>query len=1118
MAESVTTLAGGERIVGAGDRAVGPDRRRGGRGRDPARADAVQHGRGRVGRRHRDPPEGPLHRVPGRVGRSCASRRAAGRWSPSPRAPSPAVWPRPTTRRPRAGSCPWCARPPPASTATASRPTPSPRWPGPGCRPTCPMDLAEMGDPEDVAPMVVYLLSDRARHVTGQVYTSVGPKIAVWNQPREVRAMYADGRWTPEQIAQRLDSTVGQERMPLLDQLEAYRKAAEEKAAAERRRRLIRRPGRSDRGPSVLGPGRTRRGRRTRCPRGRPAPPRTRCRSDRCRAGWPRATRAARPRARGRRGPGRGGAGSCRPSSSLTRTMSRGCTRSKSGWSSPGSIQMSPSSSTRCSQPSAAHQKAASAHRVDRVDGHRLDAQSHGCLRWSVTARRPSRRAYARTDGRCGSRAPPDPGGPRLDCHPFRGRASLQWDHATGRVAVVVTVPTSGGRHRDRTLRRPGRRRAPAGRPGRRAVAQPRRHPEGPARPRRRRGRPGRRRATTTGRRHRPGPGPVPLTMGPTLAADRDSTSAPDASPGSPRRRRPGRRPGVGRRPHPAGLPVDRVRLVRRVLGVVPPARSTRPAGRDPSGGGDQGPRPRDPRRGRRPGRPRARGASCRARPGPTTRYPARRSSSWSTARPGAGSARAWPTTSARWPSWCAGPRSTPAAFTLDTRSGRDVGLDGPARESANDRELLDAGIRPGDPSLYPTSLEDLYGPPDARMPAAPRHGPPGGLTVPTLFAHGIGAGLPTGFEGRIFKRQGSGIEVANAVAQFATFALPDEVGDFGGGAVNLMGNDDVFAVLFEYGPDSLGTRLFAHQGMPRPLVHVGLPALRAAPGADRPVRHPVVLHRGRPTVHLLRGAGQPCPPLAPRPPGQPAARRGVRPTGPAWRLRRGPRGTDRPLPGRLRAAGRRRDGQGVPADGHGAGGGRRGAAAPRRGARPWSGSAPWPRPSSGTAGLVHPSPATAGLVAALLPGLRRLRGRRPARGGPLATLRLLRDARHPGHPAPRGGRPVPGRVGRGRGRRPSPPAGCPHCSAGQPWHGVPLVLLSLLCAWLAFLALSRLAELGGGPPAARRHPGAGDVSTTLVDRAADVPRSRGCPGGASSTGRPWSAVRWPSAPGSTCC
>ncbi len=94
-----------------------------------------------------------------------------------------------------------------------------------------PVQLAEIGDPEDVAPLVVYLLSDAAREVTGQVYTAVGGKIAVWSQPREVRAMYADGRWTPEQIAARLPSSIGQERMPMLDQLEAMAKAA---AAGER--------------------------------------------------------------------------------------------------------------------------------------------------------------------------------------------------------------------------------------------------------------------------------------------------------------------------------------------------------------------------------------------------------------------------------------------------------------------------------------------------------------------------------------------------------------------------------------------------------------------------------------------------------------------------------------------------------------------------------------------------------------------------------------------------------------------------------------------------------------------------------------------------------------------
>jgi hypothetical protein len=38
-------------------------------------------------------------------------------------------------------------------------------------------------------------------------------------------------------------------------------------------------------------------------------------------------------------------------------------------------------------------------------------------------------------------------------------------------------------------------------------------------------------------------------------------------------------------------------------------------------------------------------------------------------------------------------------------------GLDGSERERANDRDLADAGIMPGDPSLYPASLADVYGP-----------------------------------------------------------------------------------------------------------------------------------------------------------------------------------------------------------------------------------------------------------------------------------------------------------------------------------------------------------------------------------------------------------------------
>jgi hypothetical protein len=89
---------------------------------------------------------------------------------------------------------------------------------------------------------------------------------------------------------------------------------------------------------------------------------------------------------------------------------------------------------------------------------------------------------------------------------------------------------------------------------------------------------------------------------------------------------------------------------------------------------------------------------------------------------------------------------------------------------------------------------------------------------VATIRAHGITARLPTGFEGRIFIRPTVGEGVAYPVAHFATFPLPDDIGDFGSGAVTLMGASDVFATLFEYGPESVGTRLFARQGRPSAL------------------------------------------------------------------------------------------------------------------------------------------------------------------------------------------------------------------------------------------------------------------------------------------------------------
>ncbi|WP_019057345.1 SDR family oxidoreductase [Streptomyces prunicolor] len=93
-----------------------------------------------------------------------------------------------------------------------------------------PMELAEIGSAEDVAALVVYLLSDSAREqgITGQVYTVAGPKIAVWAQPRELRAAYASGGWTVDKIAEFLPGSVGVDPMPMLSRLQEMERAARE--------------------------------------------------------------------------------------------------------------------------------------------------------------------------------------------------------------------------------------------------------------------------------------------------------------------------------------------------------------------------------------------------------------------------------------------------------------------------------------------------------------------------------------------------------------------------------------------------------------------------------------------------------------------------------------------------------------------------------------------------------------------------------------------------------------------------------------------------------------------------------------------------------------------------
>jgi hypothetical protein len=89
-----------------------------------------------------------------------------------------------------------------------------------------------------------------------------------------------------------------------------------------------------------------------------------------------------------------------------------------------------------------------------------------------------------------------------------------------------------------------------------------------------------------------------------------------------------------------------------------------------------------------------------------------------------------------------------------------------------------------------------------------------------SVRAHGVAVRTTDGLEARISRRSPTEREErTHSVTHVANFALPTRRGDFGSGAVERMGRDDVLVVLVEFGADSVGTPLFARRGLPRPRV-----------------------------------------------------------------------------------------------------------------------------------------------------------------------------------------------------------------------------------------------------------------------------------------------------------
>src|SRR5215211_6119614 len=64
-------------------------------------------------------------------------------------------------------------------------------------------------DPDNVAPLVVYLASDEAANVNGQLFHVYGYSYTLLEQPHAVRSIRSDGRWDPEELVRIFPETLG---------------------------------------------------------------------------------------------------------------------------------------------------------------------------------------------------------------------------------------------------------------------------------------------------------------------------------------------------------------------------------------------------------------------------------------------------------------------------------------------------------------------------------------------------------------------------------------------------------------------------------------------------------------------------------------------------------------------------------------------------------------------------------------------------------------------------------------------------------------------------------------------------------------------------------------------
>ena len=80
-----------------------------------------------------------------------------------------------------------------------------------GDREETPPQTVRVNDPDDVAPFVCYLASDAAENINGQTFMVYGGTITLLSQPRRIRTIFKDGRWTLDELSNLVPQNITQD-------------------------------------------------------------------------------------------------------------------------------------------------------------------------------------------------------------------------------------------------------------------------------------------------------------------------------------------------------------------------------------------------------------------------------------------------------------------------------------------------------------------------------------------------------------------------------------------------------------------------------------------------------------------------------------------------------------------------------------------------------------------------------------------------------------------------------------------------------------------------------------------------------------------------------------------